>query len=119
MNDPTASAAPDDVALAWSFIQRDSTARSKAIAEMGEVRWINLVQAFNISKRSCTTASIWRIHRVLENICFVRVLNSTPEPDGTRKAYWLRIPYYYSHPIDAVAYTFGFAPHAYMPSQET
>ena len=43
-----------------------------------------------------------------EPLVMVRVLNSTPEPDGTYKPYWLRVPPGMTRASDAVAWTFGF-----------
>lgn len=49
-----------------------------------------------------------------EDICVVKVLNATPEPDGTFQDYFLRVPPYVQTAREAVAWTFdmeeGYAP---------
>jgi hypothetical protein len=50
----------------------------------------------------------------------VRVDNSTPEPDGSRKPYWLRVPPTVQSAREAVAWTFGVEhPEQYQPLRET
>jgi hypothetical protein len=43
-----------------------------------------------------------------EPLVMVKVLNSTPEPDQSRKAYFLRVPPTLTRARDAVAWTFGY-----------
>jgi len=54
-----------------------------------------------------------------EPIVMVRVINSTPEPDGTSKVYWLRVPPDMADARAAVAWTFGMDAHEYQPAQES
>lgn len=54
-----------------------------------------------------------------EPLVFVRVKNSTPEPDGTYKHYILRVPPRMQTAREAVAWTFGLREHEYAPMQET
>ena len=49
----------------------------------------------------------------------VEVVNSTPEPDGTRKTYFLRVPPTTRTAREAVAWTFGLRADAYRPAVET
>jgi hypothetical protein len=49
----------------------------------------------------------------------VCVTNKTPEPDGTYKKYFLRIPPTISTAKEAVAWTFEQQTEEYMPGQET
>ena len=49
----------------------------------------------------------------------VEVLNSTPEPDGSRKTYFLRVPPRTRTAREAVAWTFGVREPDYRPAQET
>lgn len=48
-----------------------------------------------------------------ERIRVVQVINSTPEPDGTRKSYFLRVPPTVRTPLEGVAWTFGQRPETY------
>jgi len=54
-----------------------------------------------------------------EPIALVRVKNSTPEPDGSYKEYFLRVPPTIKTVQEAVAWTFYLKPDEYGPSIET
>ena len=50
----------------------------------------------------------------------LEVENSTPEPDGSYKRYFLRVPPEVRTPREAVAWTFGFdAEGDYAPASES
>ncbi|MFE3505790.1 DUF6745 domain-containing protein [Kitasatospora sp. NPDC059146] len=66
------------------------------------------------------TGVLWRI--VLpddEPVVMVEVVNSTPEPDGTSRTYWLRVPPSTRTARAGVAWTFGIPETAYHPQRET
>ena len=50
-----------------------------------------------------------------EDLVLVKVVNSTPESDGTYKDYWLRVPPTMRTAREAVAWTFEETPEAYAP----
>jgi len=52
-----------------------------------------------------------------EPLVVVEVVNSTPEPDGTCKHYFLRVPPHVRTPTEAVKWTFGVDD--YQPQKET
>lgn len=54
-----------------------------------------------------------------EPLVMVKVVNSTPEPDGTFKDYFLRVPPGMKTAREAVAWTFRLEPYEYEPIQET
>ena len=54
-----------------------------------------------------------------EPVAMVEVVNSTPEPDGSRRTYFLRVPPSMRRAREAVAWTFGMAGHEYRPAQES
>jgi hypothetical protein len=54
-----------------------------------------------------------------EPLVMVQVLNSTPEPDGTRRTYFLRVPPNIATAREAVAWTFGLIPEEYAPQLQT
>jgi hypothetical protein len=55
-----------------------------------------------------------------EPLVMVEVINSTPEPDGSLKRYWLRVPPTMRTASEAVAWTFGIEKAAqYAPRVET
>jgi hypothetical protein len=54
-----------------------------------------------------------------EDIVMVEVQNATPEPDGSRKTYFLRVPPTMATARQAVAWTFGKEEREYAPDRET
>ncbi|MGW9207288.1 DUF6745 domain-containing protein [Embleya sp. NPDC055664] len=54
-----------------------------------------------------------------EPIVMVEVRNSTPEPDGSVRTYWLRVPPDTETARAGVAWTFGLGPDDYRPLRET
>ncbi len=57
--------------------------------------------------------------RTEEPVVMVEVRNSTPEPDGSRKTYFLRVPPAIRTPREAVAWTFGLGSAEYRPEAES
>jgi hypothetical protein len=64
---------------------------------------------------------LWRItdERWPEPIVMVEVRNSTPEPDGTFKTYFLRVPPDTRTPRAGIAWTFEMAAEEYEPAAQT
>jgi hypothetical protein len=54
-----------------------------------------------------------------QTITLVHVTNATPEPDGTRRRYFLRVPPDVRTAHEAVAWTFGMRPEEYWPDKES
>jgi hypothetical protein len=54
-----------------------------------------------------------------EPLVMVEVKNSTPEPDGSIKIYFLRVSPHLRNADEAVAWTFGLTLEEYEPFQET
>lgn len=66
------------------------------------------------------TGVLWRIPMPDdEPVVMVEVVNSTPEPDGTSRTYWLRVPPTTRTARQGVAWTFGLEPEAYAPIRQT
>ncbi|MFK0225313.1 DUF6745 domain-containing protein [Streptomyces sp. NPDC090303] len=66
------------------------------------------------------TGVLWRIELADdEDVVMVEVVNSTPEPDGTHRTYWLRVPPATRTAREGVAWTFGLLPEAYEPLVQT
>ncbi|MEU6499967.1 DUF6745 domain-containing protein [Streptomyces californicus] len=66
------------------------------------------------------TGVLWRIALDGdEDVVMVEVVNSTPEPDGTYRTYWLRVPPATRTAKDGVAWTFGLEGAAYAPLRQT
>ncbi|HXF97925.1 MAG TPA: hypothetical protein VNJ46_04860 [Gaiellaceae bacterium] len=55
-----------------------------------------------------------------EPLCWLEVTDATPQPDGSRRRYALRVPPHVRTPREAVAWTFGFErAEEYAPVKET
>ncbi|MBO3680895.1 DUF6745 domain-containing protein [Streptomyces sp. NEAU-YJ-81] len=66
------------------------------------------------------TGVLWRIALDGdEPVVMVEVVNSTPEPDGTHRTYWLRVPPRVRTAREGVAWTFGVDADTYRPERET
>lgn len=66
------------------------------------------------------TGVLWRIDLPDdEPVTMVEVLNSTPEPDGSIRTYWLRVPPNTRTAREGVAWTFGLSESEYHPARET
>lgn len=92
--------------------------RRVMLARYGEARYIvdskaKLIAKDNFGELYCKT------HRSDESLVMVRVVNSTPEPDGTKKHYWLRVPPFITSARAGVAWTFGLDAAEYDPDEQT
>ncbi|WP_344343062.1 DUF6745 domain-containing protein, partial [Kitasatospora putterlickiae] len=66
------------------------------------------------------TGVLWRIELPAdEPVVMVEVVNSTAEPDGTFRTYWLRVPPGTVSARAGVAWTFGITEAEYHPQRET
>ncbi|WP_330172635.1 hypothetical protein OG875_02955 [Streptomyces sp. NBC_01498] len=66
------------------------------------------------------TGILWRIAlEGDEDVVMVEVVNSTPEPDGTNRTYWLRVPPTTRTAKQGVAWTFGLGAEEYVPVRQT
>lgn len=66
------------------------------------------------------TGILWRIALPDdEDVVMVEVVNSTPEPDGTYRTYWLRVPPATRTAREGVAWTFGLTAPEYQPVAQT
>ncbi|WP_216895143.1 DUF6745 domain-containing protein [Nocardia alni] len=66
------------------------------------------------------TGVLWRIRLDGdEDVVMVEVVNSTPEPDGTNRTYWLRVPPLTRTARQGVAWTFGLDEDTYAPTRQT
>lgn len=54
-----------------------------------------------------------------EPLAMVEVINATPEPDGTSRIYWLRVPPTVRTAREGVAWTFGLEADEYHPQVQT
>jgi uncharacterized protein DUF6745 len=65
------------------------------------------------------TGTLWSADFGEERLVTVEVRDSTPDPAGNRRSYWLRVPPWTRTARDAVAWTFGLHGESYRPRVET
>lgn len=66
------------------------------------------------------TGELYRLASIDEGLeAVVKVINATPEADGSRKDHFLRVPPDVRTAREAVAWTFGMSAGAYRPLVET
>jgi len=96
-----------------------NTARRRVLLERyGHHRYLRDAGAERL--HTDQTGTLWRCElRDDEPLVMVEVRNSTPEPDGTRASYWLRVPPTVRTAQEAVAWTFGLDQGEYQPTAQT
>lgn len=95
-------------------LETDPSRRSVLIERYGLGRYMLQSGAIEYQRDEC--GALYRLdQRLDEPIVAVRVVNSTPEPDGSFHEYWLRIPPATQTAREAVAWTFGLSPDEYDP----
>jgi len=92
--------------------------RRRLLEGYGHVRWIKSTSSQVISEDDAGILYRRDVPRD-EPLVMVKVKNSTPEPDGSFKSYFLRVPPTVQTAREAVAWTFGLSGHDYRPAAET
>lgn len=91
--------------------ERDPRVRRCLIEIMTPERYIALGEAVPVSRDE--TGTLWRRHWARQVWAAVEVINGTPEPDGTRKHYFLQVPPEMRTAREAVAWTYGMTEQQY------
>ncbi len=106
--------------LTWQMVltETNTELRRVMLDQYGTAKFLMESGAHMIASDEC--GSLYRQQFVGdEPLVMLRVLNSSPEPDGTYKEYFLRVPPTVSTPREAVAWTFGLKPEEYFPMIQT
>ncbi|MGW4464167.1 DUF6745 domain-containing protein [Micromonospora sp. NPDC004704] len=106
--------------LSVERIRAESNAevRRVMLEHFGYDRYLRDSNARAIHRDECGV--LWRIELPQdEPLVMVEVVNSTPEPDGTRRTYWLRVPPQTRTARGGVAWTFGLSEEEYAPLVQT
>jgi len=93
--------------------------RTVLLERFGMARFLAESGASIIHQDQCGVLYSIVLRDELEPFVVVKVVNSTPEPDGTRKEYCLRVPPEITTAHAAVAWTFGLSAEEYNPVIET
>jgi hypothetical protein len=84
----------------------------------GYERYLRESGATEVHRDECGV--LWRVDLPDdEPLVMVEVRNSTPEPDGSRRTYFLRVPPGTGTAREGVAWTFGLEPDQYSPLVQT
>ncbi|MQY10500.1 hypothetical protein SRB5_06080 [Streptomyces sp. RB5] len=98
--------------------EENAELRRVMLEHYGYERWLEAEGAQPVHRDA--TGVLWRIELDDdEPVVMVEVINSTPEPDGTSRTYWLRVPPTTRTARQGVAWTFGLDSETYQPERET
>ena len=108
----------DAITCASIAAEKNAERRRILIDIYGEARYLIDAGATLIHKDECGELYSLAMQRD-EPICMVKVQNSTPEPDGSYKDYFLRVPPHMTQAKQAVAWTFGLKSTEYNPQYQS
>jgi hypothetical protein len=98
--------------------ERNAELRRVMLEHYGYERYLRESGAERVQSDEC--GALWRLaFRDDEALTMVEVVNSTPEPDGVHRVYWLRVPPRTATAREGVAWTFGLTEEEYAPLVQT
>jgi hypothetical protein len=98
--------------------ERNAEIRRVMLEHFGFERYLRESKAKRLHSDECGV--LWRVELPGdEPLVMVEVVNSTPEPDGSRRTYFLRVPPETTRAREAVAWTFGVTEEEYQPLAQT
>lgn len=98
--------------------EENAEIRRVMLEHFGYERYLREAGARNMG--SDETGTLWWLDLPGdEPLVMVEVVNSTPEPDGTSRIYWLRVPPRTRTAREGVAWTFGLTADEYQPLVQT
>lgn len=114
---------PERITAQQIAAQQNIEVRRVLLERFGTERFMSEIGATLIHKDDWGTLYRYTFHdsgwQRDEPIVMVKVVNSTPESDGSRATYWLRVPPDMRTAKEAVAWSFGKDVQSYAPSVET
>lgn len=110
---------PETIHISDIEAERNSEVQRVLIELYGQQRYLEDCNAKRICGDSFGELYEKRRGRHVTPIRFVKVKNSTPEPDGSIKHYFLRVPPSVRTPQEGLAWTFGLEKDQYTPEVET
>jgi hypothetical protein len=113
---------PDRITIHHIEEERNAEVRRTMVERFGAERLIRESGAELVDEDE--TGRLWRrslpsLQSWEEPVVMVEVQNSTPEPDGSRRTYFLRVPPDMRKAREAVAWTFSLGEIEYRPAMET
>jgi hypothetical protein len=110
---------PEIISVADIIDERNSEVRRAMIERFGMARFLQESGAKIIHRDEFGILYIKVLPHENEPVVIVKVVNSTPEPDGTYKEYFLRVPPHITTARAAVAWTFDMSEAEYEPVIQT
>lgn len=110
---------PELITVAMIEIEENAEVRRVMIERYGQQRYMVDCGAALASKDETGELYKKNMGQHEEPLVFVKVKNSTPEPDGSIKDYFLRVPPQTKTARAGVAWTFGLDTKAYAPQKQT
>lgn len=109
---------PDTIAARTIVAERNTEVHRIMRERIGYGRFLLALGALPIHTDQC--GALYHVELTGEEpLTLVHVTNATPEPDGARKRYVLRVPPAIHTARATVAWTFGMSANTYPPAQET
>jgi hypothetical protein len=109
---------PEAITLEQIDKEPNAEIRRVMVTRYGPARWLHDAGAERVHEDDF--GILYRSTRKGDSpLCMVKVVNSTPEPDGSYKDYYLRVPSNMQSARQAVAWTFYKEEHEYNPELET
>jgi len=109
---------PESITIEKIDKEKNMEIRRVMIERMGAERFIK--ESGAIKQDASEQGTLWRTAGGEdEDIVMVELKNSTVEPDGSTKTYWLRVPPDTKTAREAVAWSFGMTADQYCPQQES
>lgn len=108
---------PEQLTVGQIHNEPNAAVRQVMVERYGPDSYLRHASAERISHDH--TGTLWRVEVGGGRLVMVEVRNSTPEPDGSHRPYWLRVPPWVHTAREAVAWTFGLDADSYQPIIET
>jgi hypothetical protein len=103
---------PERITLDAIDCESDVQVRRCMIEIMTPQRYVALGGPIHVAEDE--SGVLWRkVWHTFDAWAVVEVVNATPEPDGTRKHFFLQVPAHMRTAREAVAWTYGMSEHAY------
>ena len=109
---------PETITVATILGEPNTELRRVRMERYGEARFLVDAGAAVVSRDDCGVLYQLPLDGD-EPLTMVKVINSTPEPDGHVKEYFLRVPPTMTTAKAAVAWSFDLKPSTYAPAVET
>ncbi len=109
----------ESITLAQIDSEQNVEVRRLLIQRYGEIKYLQDAGAVEIDSDSNFGTLYKKAFMQDEPMVMVKVKNTTPEPDGTHKFYFLRVPPFITTARAAVAWTFNMKPEEYSPLSQS